>query len=263
MRNLILCALLACDVEGVPVEGAAELARGEDPNSKGDASDGDVEVLADCLDEACTALWFSLDPPATEPVHWWVDGEDAGEGYGLKLETPKAGALVEADTSAGTRSAGATGGQNELGAYVVVQTFRSCDEFRIVTVGGCINGTSGVSFVGPGLRNPYAATTAASDVRFGINAPNADLQDIGWAWGAWWPASGAQQQRFNFPPPQVQTPLTTNLGLAGVEIRHAVAPGTSSSLSVVHGGPGTAQTPVFSVACSRGGVPSLLPSGMN
>ena len=259
MRTLILCALVACAPDPGPLEADGNPARGEDP-----AASADVDIEASCIDEDCATLWFSLVPPSKEPVLWLVDGEEVGFDVGMKLDAPKGGVIVEAQTDLGARVAAATGGESGGGPFTVIQTYQSCDAFRIVAVGGCINGATALRFEAPGLFNPYSSSPTNTDVAFTLSAPNATLVDIGWAWGAWWPSNNAQYRQLNAPPPSVNTPMATNTGLKGLEVRHAVAPGGGSGMSIVHGSSGgTGQTPVYAVACSKEGVPSFGPGGLN
>lgn len=256
MRNLTFLALLACAPDGTPLASDTLAAKGEAP--KGEVP---PDVIATCLGEDCGAVWLSLDPPAREPATWWIDGEEAGQGIGLKLAPPFRGVQVSVDTASGSAEAAVTAATTEdeqPSTYVVIQTYRSCDEFRVVTVGGCITGSSHVRFDTMNFSNPYAPGPTSPSVAFQIANPDASLVDLGFAWGAWWPEQGAQRVSTAWVPPGLNAPQNTNTGTSGLEFRHAVSPGQLVQLRVVHGGSGTHQNQLYTAVCSDQGVPGLV-----
>jgi len=266
MRTPIFLLLAACEVDPTGAEPSALSAARDDAKGEvsSDESDAEPWIEGHCLGDPCESLWLTVEPQ-TDDVVWWIDGEPVAKGAGVVVPLPMAPIQIVASTPSGDLDAAASAATIEdpdVGPqpYVIIQMVRSCDEFRVVAVGGCFNGSNRVRFDAPALWNLYDPNGASGSVDFALTPPTANLQALGFAYAAWWPITNGQARSVAFAPPGVPVPQTTST--AGVEFRPAVARGTGASMQAVHGNGGvTHPLQLFTAVCTEGGVASLSPGG--
>jgi hypothetical protein len=202
-----------------------------DDLAKAYGGEEEVWIDADCMDAACSSLWVHIDP-AME-VEWTLDGVHvaSGDGFELPLEEGLLQHHITAEGLGFVRDITITGTGSDTA--IIILGADSCDNYRVVAVGGCITAGAPIRF----------EHTPGSTTEFDTSPPS--LVQRGDAHVAWWPNGSS-------PPNTVHR---NDMGYL-----FALPPAGSVRLQVIHpdiDGKGDHVLELGTASCSPEGYPHI------